>query len=301
MKVLITGASGLLGKYLISTSNPNDSIIAISRSVKRPSQSQNTSWMTFDLGQTKEISNFFEQVKPDVVIHAAGEARVDFVETHEKDSYEINVSSTRELANVAKIFGCPFVYVSSNAVFGKLPPPYFENSPFSPMNKYGEQKVQAEKAVSEICDRHIIARPILMYGWPNTGQRDNPMSMWVSQLRSGLEISVVDDIMTQPLSAIDCAKSIWAAVGRNFQGSYLISGGEVVSLYEFAIKVARIFEFDSRLVKRIKSTELKNLAPRPTSTYFDLTCLNEKLGIYPSNLDEGLGSFRDQERFTQNV
>lgn len=301
MKVLITGASGLLGKYLILTSNPNDSLYAISRFQKQPSQIGNTSWITSDLLHKSEILGLFDRVKPDVVIHAAGEARVDFVEAHEQVSHEINVTTTQELANAAKLFDCTFVYVSSNAVYGKLPPPYFENSPFSPVNKYGEQKVQAETVVAKTCDKHIIVRPILIYGWPNIGQRANPMSIWVSQLRTGQEINVVDDIITQPLSAIDCAESIWAAIGRNFQGSYLISGGEVVSFYEFAIKVATVFELDFKLVKSIKSTDLKNLAPRAAATYFDLTNLNEKLGIYPVNLTEGLQYFRGLEQVARNV
>lgn len=289
MNVLLTGASGLLGRYLIyhlpregvdlwGTYNTH-SIANIWEGRSLP----------MNLGDQASVYYAFNKASPDVVIHCAGEGNVDLCQKHSATTARINVIGTQIVLRAAAEYGARFVYLSSNAVFGGDDPPYAEDAPRHPVNEYGWQKVRAESFVQEYAHDWLILRPILLYGWPWTGGRDNWAVRAYRAITSGRTIQVVNDTITQPLYAGFLARVIWGMLEQGNTGIYHVAGLDTMSLYEFA-RDAALWLGGERNLKRIvpvPSSAFPNIAPRPVDTSYDLTKLIAA-GFEPQDIKTGL-------------
>ena len=295
MRVLVTGIAGLLGRYLLDESDGSVEIHGVSRGGWPKSLSQHCTMHKLDLTEPDALLRLLKQVKPDVIVHAAAEGRVDVVERNPDEFLPLNVRVSTELATFAGNQGSRYVFVSSNAVFGGKGNRYRDNSPFDPVNKYGILKSEAEISVLRVNPEALVIRPILMYGWPFPGQRLNPVVGWIEQLRRGEQILVVDDVWTEPLAAWDCAKAIWGGIDGGVIGGVNVSGGVRMSLYDFALLVSSIFELDPHLVTPIKSDTLPAIAPRPRDTAFDLARLLSEMGFEPEDPNRGLQRLKETE------
>jgi dTDP-4-dehydrorhamnose reductase len=295
MRALVTGITGLLGRYLLEESDGSVEIHGVSRGGWPKYLSQHSIIHQLDLMDSDALLRLLEQVKPDIIVHAAAEGRVDVVERNPKEFLPLNVHVSTELASFAARRGRRYVFVSSNAVFGGKGHRYQDNSRFDPVNKYGVLKSEAENSVLRVNPEALVIRPILMYGWPFPEQRLNPVVGWIEQLRRGEQISVVDDVWTEPLAAWDCARAIWGGIDAGIVGGINVSGGVRMSLYEFAILTSSIFELDARLVTPISSDTLTAIAPRPRDTSFDLVRLTTEIGIEPEDPARGLQRLKETE------
>jgi dTDP-4-dehydrorhamnose reductase len=295
MRVLITGVTGLLGRYLCLTQRPRDEIYGLTRSARVPELDGLCSIHQADVADFAALDQLLEEIRPDVIIHAAAEGSVDSVEGRISVYRRLNVEVGVKLASYSAGKGIQFVLVSSNAVFGGSPRRYSDISPVDPINDYGRLKAEAEGAALLVYPATFIPRPILMYGWPLAGQRANPPVAWVARLRSELGIRVVDDVWTEPLAAWDCAESIWSGIERGVAGLVNVSGGVRISLLEFAQMTAATFSLDSELVVGISSSDLEGLAPRPQETMFDLHRLKSELDMTPVGPFIGLARLRESE------
>jgi dTDP-4-dehydrorhamnose reductase len=232
----------------------------------------------------------------DALIHAAAEGRVDVVEGRLAEFRSQNVLASERLATFAESTSIPFVHVSSNAVFGGRETPYDDWDTHDPINDYGRLKAEAESAVLSANASAVVVRPILMFGWAPSGARLNPVDAWVANLREGREIRVVDDVMTEPLYALDCARVIWRALEREIVGPVNVSGGESMTLYSLACQVADAFQLEPDLITAVSSNEFTDLAPRPRSTSFTLSRVRGELGFEPLTPSEGLRELQTNER-----
>ena len=293
MRIAITGASGLLGRYLLKTCTTDKEVFGfVHRTNLEPSQ-RLSGTIRVDLEDVSALEKIL-QVRPDAIIHTAGEGRVDAVEGRLSDFRRLNLEIARELASWTAAHDVPFVFLSSNAVFGGARPIYSDHSPADPINDYGLLKAEAESAVLLENPSALIVRPILMYGLPSPGGRSNPAMSWVNDLSQGKTIRVVSDVETQPLWAQDAAQSIWLALQRGITGPLNMSGDQTVTLFKFAQDVALVFDFDPTLVLEAKSSEFPSLAPRPDRTCFDLLRLKTEVGFTPQTVVEGLLRFRQE-------
>jgi len=288
VRVLITGASGLLGRYLVEAA---DSKIELHAQVRAPfNQIFNRAVHTHDLKfvDFDHLEAAIDAIRPHAIVHTAAEGGVDVVEGNVKDYKRINVEVPVRLAEYSSSKSIQFVHISSNAVYGNVSTELSERSRQDPVNDYGKLKKIAEIAVREVNRDALIVRPLLMYGWQQPDRRPNPASNWINALSSGRPIRVVTDIWTQPLSAIDCARVVWSGLDLGLTGSVNVSGGELVTLYEFAQQVAQVFGLDADLIQECKISDFEMLAPRPSHTEFNLTRMKSEFGISPMTLKEGL-------------
>jgi dTDP-4-dehydrorhamnose reductase len=295
MRVLITGASGLLGRHLIKSHDPLDEILGVVRSNTVTSGELSCETRALDLTNFHGVREVTREFAPEVIIHTAAEGRVDAVQGRPQDFRKLNVDLPLLLSDYAVSSGTQFIHLSSNAVFGGRTRPYSDISRPDPINDYGVLKAEAEKLIESSNSRALTVRPILMYGWPGAAGRQNPVTTWVNELREGRRIRVVDDVWTEPLAAWDCAEAIWKAVKLNLSGPLNVSSGETLSLMEFAMLVAETFNFDPSLIDRASIQDFPNLAPRPRYTSFDLERLKGELRYSPLSPLEGLLQLRHME------
>lgn len=244
--------------------------------------------LTADVTDRKQMQSVFKWAKPDVVIHTAAIGSVDFAERNREQTRKVNVGGTEVVAALCQIFKSRFIYISSNAVFDGRTPFYSETARVNPINYYGQLKVEAENVVRESSIPWTIVRPILMYGWPYPGERDNPVVWWVRSLENGKPIKVVDNVFNKPLPAWSCAEVVWEVIRQNRTGIYHAAGRDHLSLYQFALQVAEVFDLDARLITPVPDSYFPEIAPRPRDTSFDTTKMENDLGIKTVGVKDGL-------------
>lgn len=291
-RVLITGATGLLG-VAIQQSAPSDiqvfSIYYPERSLPVPLPFP---VLAANVTDRMQMQSVFEWAKPDVVIHTAAIGSVDFAERNRELTRKVNVGGADVVAELCQIFKARLIYISSNAVFDGRNPFYSESSPVNPINYYGKLKVEAENVVRESSITWTIVRPILMYGWPYHGERDNPVVWWVRSLEDGNPIKVVDNVFSKPLPAWSCAEAIWAIAKQNRSDIYHIAGRDHISLYQFALLTAEIFGLDDSLITPVPDSYFPEIVPRPQDTSFNTTKMETELGVKPVGVKEGLARMK---------
>jgi dTDP-4-dehydrorhamnose reductase len=234
------------------------------------------------------MQSVFEWARPYVVIHAAAIGSVDFAERNREETKKINVGGTEVVIELCQIFKSRLIYISSNAVFDGRTPLYSEASPVNPINYYGQLKVDAENVVRKSGIPWAIMRPILMYGWPYPGERDNPVVWWVNSLKNSKPIKVVDNVLSKPLPAWSGADVLWALIQQNRTGIYHAAGRDHISLYGFALLTAEVFGLDASLITPVPDSYFPEIAPRPQDTSFDTTKMETELGVKTIGVRDGL-------------
>jgi dTDP-4-dehydrorhamnose reductase len=286
-RVLVTGGTGLLGKAVMESA-PKDVVLGFTFSRDFPSNyfSSNQSYKV----QLEEPETFLEAIKkfePSLIIHCAAMGSVDEAEAHPEKAKKINVDILKPLIEISNERDITFQLVSTNAVYDGENPPYSEESFRSSVNYYGYLKILAEDLLQKECKNYIIIRPILMYGIPLEGRRENPFSWIYKTLKNEKEIRLVDDVFTMPLLDSDCARVCWES--RHFTGeSFNVAGNERLTLYHFALKIAEKFNFRKDLIIPVPSDYFSTIAKRPRDTCFNISKIQDRLKIFPRDIESGL-------------
>lgn len=285
--LLLTGGTGLLGQGLVATTPPGWTIVSVHL---RPytGGAPAVREAVVDVRSRLDLERVFGAHRFDAVVHAAGISSVDYSEQHEDESRESNLGGTRNVAALCAAAGIPLTYVSTNAVFDGTRAPYGEGDALNPVNAYGRIKMACERLVAETVPRHAIARPILMYGWPHPMGRPNPVTWVIDALRRRETIHVVDDVYENPLYNLDGGRAVWAMLDRGIGGVVHLAGRDVVSRYELARLVARVFALDETLIRPVPSEYFAAIAPRPRNTSFVTERMESELGVRACGLEQGL-------------
>ncbi len=164
----------------------------------------------------------------------------------------------------------------------------------SPVNFYGETKLEAERYVMKHSTKFAIARTVLVYGIANDLSRSN-IILWVkSSLEAGKEIQVVDDQFRTPTLAEDLATGCALIAAQSAQGIFHISGSDFLTPFQMAIMTAEYFGLDKSLIKRANSSTFTQPAKRPLKTGFLIEKARKELGFEPKTFREGIAILANQ-------
>ena len=297
--VLITGATGLLGRYLIASCPEDFQIIASSSTDKKNQLVGPPKVVDYLVSDIRDIHNHLESISPNIIIHCASIGSVDYAEKEPEETYKVNVEPVRKMVDYCKNTNTKFIFISSNAVYDGDSGPYAEHhAVYSPVNKYGQFKREAEIITKELEHNQMIIRPILMYGWNAPGQRKNPLTIQVEDIEKGRQTVVVDDKYCNPLFAGDCASVIWKAIQMNKWGEeYNVAGIEgSISRYEFAKMIALVFDAPENSVIPVKSSHFNEIAPRPNNTTFNITKIIKELKYRPNSIYATLETLKENRK-----
>ncbi|MCX5677949.1 MAG: SDR family oxidoreductase [Candidatus Omnitrophica bacterium] len=292
MNILITGATGLLGRALIDTKKPSHKVAGVYLGKYGMANGPDITYYPADVQDRGALEAVFLAKKIDAVIHTAGAADVDFCERHYDLAYRSNVLGTKNIVELCEKAKAKLVYISTNAVFDGEHAPYGENDKVNPINKYGAMKLDCEIMVKKALEDNIIVRPILMYGWNHEGERKNLVTALIDSLGSGKDVNMVVDVYDNPLCAYNCAEAIWSLLEMDKKGTYHIAGRDIVSRYDYALLIADVFGLDARLIKPVDSSFFPNIAPRPKNTSYRTEKIESEIGFVSLGLREGLLSMK---------
>ena len=281
MKVLITGANGLLGQHLVKLliESTNYTITATGKGVSRlPFNATNRfNYVSLDITNGVEVAAFIAVDRPDIIIHTAAITQVDECEQNPIHCWNTNVTATRFLLGAAEITGAAFIYISTDFIFDGIAGPYLESDLPGPVNYYGSSKLGAEKSVMEAKLPWCIIRTVLVYGNILVGNRSNMVSWVQNNLSQGKPIQVVSDQWRTPTYVEDLAKGI-----------YHISGEELLTPYDMAMATAAYLALDKKLIEKVTASIFVQAAKRPAKTGFIIDKAKNDLGFRPLSFIEGL-------------
>jgi dTDP-4-dehydrorhamnose reductase len=292
MKILVTGANGLLGQHLVKLLIESDAheIIATGRGVSRTPfvVNERSQYHSLDITNGMEVAAFIALNRPDIIIHTAAITQVDECETNPVSCWNTNVTATRFLISAAENIGARFIYISTDFVFDGLAGPYRETDTPEPVNYYGSSKLAAEKAVRESNLNWCIVRTVLVYGNILVGNRSNIVS-WVKQnLTAGKNIKVVSDQWRTPTYVEDLAKGILLVMEKNASGIFHISGPEMLSPFDMANATAEYLGLNKTLLEKVNASIFTQPAKRPGKTGFIIDKARQQLEYEPIGFADGL-------------
>ena len=290
MKVLITGANGFLGYYLVQQLlRKSYSVIATGKGECRlPFIGQESfSYVELDFTDPFSVHDVFEFVKPDVVIHAGAMSQPDECEMNQMKAYLVNVEGTVQLLINAEECKSFFIFLSTDFIFAGDTGMYKEEDTPRPVNYYGRTKMDAEDAVKDYEHGWAIVRTVLVYGKNHSG-RNNFLSIVKEKLEKGEEYKVVDDQFRTPTYVEDLAKGIVSVIEKRATGIFHISGNEMLTPYQMAIKTSEYLGLDNSFLKRVTASVFSQPAKRPPRTGFSIDKARKELGYDPVSFEEGL-------------
>ncbi|MFZ6011165.1 MAG: dTDP-4-dehydrorhamnose reductase [Bacteroidota bacterium] len=289
MKILVTGANGLLGQKLISLLQKDTTVYPVSTARgKSAIMLERGEFHSLDITDASEVERVLSTVRPDVVINTAAMTNVDQCETQQDACWKANVTSVENLVHACKKNGVRLIHVSTDFIFDGSHGPLDENEKPGPVNYYGESKLAAEKLILSSDIDWCILRTVLVFGITNDMSRSN-IVLWVkNSLEQKKSIQVVNDQWRTPTLAEDLANGCYLAAKKKASGIYHISGKDFLSPYDIAIKTADFFKLDKSLIKPTDSTQFKQPARRPLTTGFVIEKARKELGYEPHSFEEGL-------------
>lgn len=254
MRILITGASGLLGQELCPILD------------KEGHQYWATNSKIFDITNTKLVNEIMEKVSLDLIIHLAAYTNIDQAEVSKDEAFLINHIGTKNMAKIAKKLDVPIVYISSDAVFdGEKSNPYTTEDKANPINVYGLSKLMGENEIRKSTKKYYIIRTSSLYGKGGKNFVDTMLTF--SMLSS--ELSVVDDQILCPTWTRDLAYKIVGLINDKMPyGTYhMCSSGEA----KWSELTRKIFEIKKRnvCVSSIEKSDFPRPAKRPRYSVMD--------------------------------
>lgn len=288
--VLITGCNGLIGHKLVRllADRPAVQVYATSRGACRIPTRSGFEYYPADVEDAAQVRALIAALKPQVVVHCAALSLADACQADPQACHSANVLATQHLLEACAPLKSHFVLLSTDFVFDGTAGPYRETDTPNPLSVYGQSKWQAEQLVHAYPGPWAVARTQLVYGYVPGMSRSN-LVLWVRrELQNGRAIQVVADQHRMPTLADDLADALAAVVFRRAQGTFHISGREMYTVHEVALRTAQVYELDASLITPVPSDQLNERAPRPPRTGFILLKAQTELGYNPHGLEEGL-------------
>ncbi len=290
MKILITGANGLLGQYAVKLfAGAGHEVMATGRrGCRLPDFGKPYQYTDLDITDEKGVAACVTAVRPEVIVHAAAMAQPDACELNREDCYDINTSATGYITDAAVAVNAKMIYISTDFIFSGDNGPYRETDQPAPVNYYGETKLAAEQIVRQSKTNWAIVRTVLVYGNILSGTRSNIVTWVKENLEKENPIKVVSDQVRTPTYVEDLARGLQLVIEKNARGIYHLSGKEVLTPYEMAVQVADFFGLDKKLMEKVDASVFTQPARRPLKTGFIIDKAEKELGYSPLSFMEGI-------------
>lgn len=275
MRILITGAGGLVGSHL-ARAFPPDEVAALRHH-------------DLDIADRDGVDATVNRLHPEVIFNCAV-IGVDACEADPSLAERINVSGPLNLAIAAERIGSTLVHFSSNYVFDgerTSGQPYTIDDEARPINVYGATKLRGERAVTDSTTRALIVRTSWIFG----AGKESFLSTVAARLARGERVKAIHDTFASTTYVRDLVARVIELVRVERSGTYHVVNEGVCSYDVFAREAARIAGLDEGAVEPVSESAHGRRAPRPRWT--PMRCLSsERLGLAPMRpWQEALASF----------
>lgn len=286
MRILVTGASGLLGVNLAYTASRAHQVTGVVN--HHPLAAVPFRVLQADLSQPGELEKVLEEARPDGIIHCAALANVDECEAHPALAQRVNVDLPTRLAQLCGK-EIRLIHISTDAVFDGTQGGYTEEDIPHPLSIYARTKLESEQAVLTFCPDAAVVR-INIFGWSISGKRS--LAEWfVTNLQAGNPVKGFTDVQFCPMLVNHLAEVLLEMLDQRLSGLYHAVGAECITKYEFGIQIARRFGLDETRISPISVEEFGLKAARSHNLCLDTTRLSTALSHPLPRFSTGLEDF----------
>ncbi|HEX8458769.1 MAG TPA: dTDP-4-dehydrorhamnose reductase [Pyrinomonadaceae bacterium] len=266
MKILITGAGGMVGRALVAHCRERgDEVFAHERA-------------SLDITNAEAVGETFERERPDQVVNCAAWTDVDGCELNPERALLVNAEAVEILAAESRQVSAGFVTISTDYVFdGYREGFYTQRDDPEPQSAYGIAKLQGERRAQRASARTIVVRTGWIFG---TGGR-NFLATAVERVRRGEQLKAIHDAYGTPTYAPHLAARLRELAELDLPGTYhVVSGGGGGSFLDFAEEAVRVAGVEAAEIESVSMDSLSRPAPRPRNSR--LRCLlSEAIGLAP--------------------
>lgn len=294
IKILVAGSNGLLGQSVSKMFlRETDHEVMLTSAEDSTYVADIHEYRKLDITKKDDVKMLAAEYLPDVIINCAAFTNVDLCETERELSWKINVDGVKNLIIAARLNNSHVVHFSTDYVFDGKNGPYSEEDIPNPISFYGREKLASENAIKTSDITHTIIRTVVLYG---TGLKVKPnFVLWmIDKLKNNEPINIVTDQISNVTNIEDLALGTLRIVERGCQGIYNIAGNDIISRYDFAMKVCEVFGYDKGLIRPITTDLLNQPAPRPLKSGLTTYKAEAELGFRTMDSVEGLNLLKYQ-------
>jgi len=265
--VLVTGASGLLGRQVKShLESTNFEVIGLSHS------REGADLTRLDLTDVEAVTAFLGVTRPGVIVHCAAERRPDICEGKPKQTNDLNVKACETLAKYVEDQGARMVYISTDYVFDGSSAPYEVDAEPNPLNAYGQSKLEGEKVFLErIPNNTVVLRVPILYG-PVEYLGESQVTTLADLVKSGEKMKVDDWATRYPTFTPDVAQAIGEILKvwpneSSLAGIQHFSGSEAFTKYKMCLAIGKYLGYSTEALT--SDLDPPPGAPRPKDSHLE--------------------------------
>lgn len=266
MKILIIGASGMLGRALSKHLGTVHEVYGIGRS---KFETNEIKYITLDLLEKNKIELYLSLNQFDLIINLAAIVNHQFCNNHEDECYALNaIINNRILLSVYP--QTKYLFVSSDAVFGDSDIERFETSPVNPISVYGKTKLKAEQIIQQISSNYIILRTTIVGFSP----KKTSLTDWIiNNAQSNKNLSLFDDVYFNPISIFDLCLEIEYII-ENFEKTsnqiLHVNGSEKITKYQFGELLVKKLQIPTTNISKSSLRNFKLKGDRVNNQFLDV-------------------------------
>ena len=281
MKLLIIGASGVLGSRLYSEAVEKKwNVMGTYCSHERDGL------FHLDLKDKKSVEKAFSSFHPEAVVLAGGITDVDLCEMRPGLAEDVNIKGTLTLAKKAKEYEARLVFLSTDYIFDGEDGPYGEKDAPHPINIYGRTKLEGEDIVRSLSKDSLIVRTAQLYGMDSRAR--NFAVKIIHDMKSNKKVYAADDFYCTPTHSGSLSACIIDLLESKRSGVYNAAGTDFINRYEYVEKIANIFSLDKGLIVKVKLKDLGLKAKRPKKAGLKIDRIKKDIVLSLYDCEKGL-------------
>lgn len=284
MKLFVTGISGLLGLNIALQTRECFQVSGCYYT--HPIILDGIRPLKLDVTSFGASQQALRKIRPDVIVHTAGLTNVEEGEANPVLAHRLNVRAAQHVGRIADTLGAQLVHISTDHLFDGTRPWKTETDVPAPLNTYARTKWQAEQVVLQACSNALIIRTNF-FGW-GTSVRTS-FSDWILQaLEQSCELTMFSDVFFTPILINDLVDLALELIAREATGIFHVAGGERLSKYSFALRMAEVFGYPRNHIRAMSVEEFPFKARRPKDMSLSSRKAESCLQVRMPTPEEGL-------------
>jgi dTDP-4-dehydrorhamnose reductase len=271
--VLITGCAGQLGYRLIGDLSSHFNVIDTYRIHSDIDKK-------LDLESKQDFEHVFSVHNPDIIINCGALTNVDYCEKNKSHCHSVNVDGLSRILSFSHAH-VKIIHISTDYVFDGFKGGYVEDAPTYPLNYYGKCKLESENMLIGSNREHLIFRVSMLFD-----SRGDNFFMWVvNELKKNNQIKVSTDIESNPTWIPSFSNAIMKSIYLDISGLFHYGTDKSLSRFEFAMLIAKRFNYNTDLIIPADSSDIDFKAQRPKNTSLVSSKLSDLIGVDIDNID----------------
>ena len=271
-RILVTGASGMLGAALVDELKTNFNIFATGNSLF---EKQYINYKKFDL-KSESYADLIKWSNPEIILHCGAITNGNYCEDNPKESFDINGISVRKFLTATKN-KVKIIYISTDAVFPSTLNLAKETDCVSPENVYGKSKELGEFFLNSSNNRNFTIIRTTIVGLNINKEREGFVEWIINSSKNDEDFGLFKDVLFSPISIWDLAAEINFLIKTdNINSETIHISGEMCTKYKFGYKLIKMLKISDKKLSPTSIASFKDRAKRSNDQSLDSSFYQKK-------------------------